>query len=160
MNQYFKSCKCIEDVKEEFKRLAKELHPDNGGDAEQFKIMMNDYTVAFNILKSVHRTETGETYTKETEETPEEFAEVIQSIIHLSGITIEIIGSWVWVTGNTYPYREILKENHFFWSKAKKAWYYTGTEEKSRRRGRYTMEQVRSRYGSQTVKSDRVKEIA
>lgn len=157
---YFRDCKCIEDVKEAFKRLAKELHPDNGGDAEAFKVMMNDYTTAFNLFKSVHRTETGETYTKETEETPEEFAEVIQSIIHLAGITIEIIGSWVWVTGNTYPYKDTLKDNHFFWSKTKKAWYYTGAEEKSRRRGRYTMEQVRSRYGSQTVKSDRVKEIA
>ena len=157
---YFKNCKCIEDVKETFKKLVKELHPDNGGDAEAFKAMMNEYTSVFNRLKSIHRSAEGEEYTKETTETPEEFAEVIQSIIHLAGITIEIIGSWVWVTGNTYPYRETLKENRFFWSKPKKAWYYTGAEEKIRRRGRYTMEQVRSRYGSQTVKSDRVKEIA
>lgn len=159
--RYFKDCKSIEEVKEIFKKLAKELHPDNGGDAENFKQMMNEYTEAFNRLKNIHKNANSETYEKATSETPEQFADVINSIIHLQDVTIEMIGSWVWVEGNTYPYREHLKELHFFYSKNKKAWYYTGEDEKSRRKGRYTLDQIKEKYGVTEVETNqKVKAIA
>lgn len=157
---YFKECKTIEDVKETFKKLAKELHPDNGGDAEEFKSMMNEYTEAFNRLKNIHVNSEGETYEKETTETPEQFANIINSIIHFEGVVIEIIGSWVWVSGNTYDYREQLKALKFFYSKSKKAWYYTGEEKKSYRKGHYSMKGLRNRYGVINVDTEEQEKIA
>lgn len=157
--KYFYNCKNIEDVKKEFHKLAKELHPDNGGDEIEFKKMMNLYMEAFSHLKSVHDSKGGYTYKKETEEdqttteTPEQFARIIEALIHFEGITIEIIGTWIWVSGNTYPIKENLKELHFFYSKGKKAWYHTGEAQKSRRRGRYNMSQLRDKWGSQQVKT-------
>ena len=59
--KYFTKCTCIEDVKEEYRRLAKMLHPDNGGDAEEFKRMMQAYTSAYNRFKGVHRKQTDKT---------------------------------------------------------------------------------------------------
>ena len=52
---YFMGCETIEDVKARFKELAKRLHPDNGGNAEEFKKMMSEYTIAFNRYKNKQR---------------------------------------------------------------------------------------------------------
>lgn len=35
---------------------------------------------------------------------------------------IEIIGNWIWVSGNTKYYKEILKSLKFNWINNKKAW--------------------------------------
>lgn len=163
--KYYSKCETIEDVKATFKKLVKQLHPDNGGDAEEFKAMMNEYAEAFKRLKNVHKTQEGETYTahQESQETPEQFADLIEKLMKMDGVKIEIIGSWIWLTGNTMMYKEAIKELHFFWSKSKKAWYFNGDEKKSRRRGRYSMDTLRSHWGTQEVgtgKEDTSKRIA
>ena len=151
--RYFNKCKSIEDVKETFRKLAKQLHPDNGGNAEEFKAMKAEYESAFNRLKNVHRTQEGKTYEskQESTETPEMFAAIIEKLLKMDGVKIEIIGSWIWLTGNTMAYKEEIKALHFFWSSTKKAWYYTGEEKKSRRKGHYSMDGLRNKWGSQTV---------
>ena len=78
MTKYFAICTTLEEVKTTFHKLAKQLHPDNGGDPEQFKIMMAEYTIAFNTYKNIHKNHEGQTYTKETNETPEQFADLIK----------------------------------------------------------------------------------
>lgn len=162
--RYFTDCKTIEDVKVTYHKLVKELHPDNGGDAEQFKSMMNEYKIAFDRYKNIHATQSGETYEKEpeqdTQETAEQFAEIINKVIHFEGVKIEIIGSWVWLTGNTMIYKDQIKDLGFFWSKSKVAWYYNGSEKKTRRRGRYNMDGLRSKWGSTTVKNEKQEKLA
>ena len=148
MMKYFKDCKTAEDVKSRYRELAKKLHPDCGGDAEQFKAMMNEYKDAFERLKSIHVNQAGETYEKETTETPEAFAEIINKVIHFDGVHVEIIGSWVWLTGATMLYKEEIKAAGFWWSKTKKAWYWNGSDQKTRRRGRYSMEGLRNHWGT------------
>jgi len=152
MNRYFKNCTTAEEVKKEFTRLAKALHPDNGGDAEEFKIMMNEYRRAWNTYKNIHETAEGEAYEKETTETAEQFADIILPFIHFTDITIEIIGSWVWMTGATYNYSEQLKTAGFWFSKSKKAWYLNPNGNK-KRRGHYSMNKLREKYGSEEVKT-------
>lgn len=153
---YFKSCKTIEDVKETFRDLAKKLHPDCGGDAEQFKKMMAEYTIIFKRLKNVHRT--GEKKTEqeshtEYTESPEEFADIINKVIHLDGVEIDIVGTWVWLSGNTYPHRETIKAAGFFFSSKHKKWYYNGSTKKSKKHSKLTYEQVKDIHGCKTVKT-------
>ena len=160
MYKYFKHVETEEDVKAKFKELAKKLHPDCGGDAEEFKAMMDEYKVVFNRFKGIHKTQAGEKYEKESHETPEQFADLIEKLLRMDGVTVEIIGSWIWLTGNTMAYKEEIKALRFFWSKSKKAWYYNGNEKKSRRKGHYSMNGLRDKWGSQTVgtgKDDREK---
>lgn len=167
MTAYFKDCRYIEDVKETFRDLAKKLHPDNGGNAEMFKSMMAEYTAVFNRLKNRHRPANGEADTycgherktvNESTEIPEAFAEIILKVIHMDGVQIEIIGSWVWLTGNTFVYKDTIKEAGFWYSKSKKAWYWTGRKEthKPRYRGRHTMNGLRQIWGSETVSTQAV----
>lgn len=157
--KYFININTIDDVKARFKELAKKLHPDCGGDAEEFKAMMNEYKIVFEQYKNIHVTKDGETYEKETTETPEQFADIINNIIHFEDVTIEIIGSWIWLSGNTLKYKDVIKEAGFFWSKSKRAWYYNGEKTKSRRRGRYSMNQLRDKWGAQEVKTEKQEKL-
>lgn len=157
---YFKNCQNIEDVKETFRDLAKKLHPDNGGDETKFKAMMQEYTIAFKRLKNVHRkadqntekTEQAESHT-EYQETPEQFADIINKVVFMDGVEIEIVGSWVWLSGNTYAYKDDIKAAGFFWSSKHKKWYWNGGTKKSKKHSKLTYEQVKDLHGCKTVKT-------
>ena len=96
--KYFNECKTCEDVKKALR---------NG---EEFKRMMNEYEIAFERLKNIHTNSEGETFQKETTETSKEFSDIINKVIFFEGVTIEIIGSWVWLSGGTFPYKDQIKE--------------------------------------------------
>lgn len=149
---YFRNCKTIEDVKETYRKLAKKLHPDCGGNAEEFKKMSAEYTTAYNRFKNVHRDQTADREEK-TEYTAEEFADIINKVIHLDGVEIEIVGTWVWLSGNTYPHRETIKAAGFFFSSKHKKWYYNGNTKKSKKHSKLTYEQVKDIHGCKTVKT-------
>lgn len=157
MKKYFSNCQTIEDVKASFRDWAKKLHPDCGGNAEEFRAMMEEYEAAFERFKNLHRDQNGGTYEKATNETAEQFADIIAALMGLNGICIEIIGSWVWVTGSTYTHRETIKSLGFFWSASKKAWYYNGSSEKSHRRGHYNLNGLRNKWGSTVVENEQRK---
>lgn len=156
--KYFENCKNIEDIKEMYRKLAKKLHPDCGGDAEEFKKMMNEYKTAFNRFKNIHRTgdkkaDQTEQRTEYSEQTAEEFADIINKVIHLDGIEIDIVGTWVWLSGNTYPHRETIKAAGFFFSSKHKKWYYNGSTKKSRKHSKLSYEEVKNIHGCKTVKT-------
>lgn len=158
--KYFTGCKTIDDVKSRYHELCKKLHPDNGGNGADFVAMRKEYKTAFETYKNIHVNAAGETYEKETNETPEQYADIIDRIIHCEGVKIEIIGSWIWITGNTFTYKDLFHEIGFSWSKSKKAWYYAGEKLEGKRRGRYSMKQLRDKWGSQDVETEKQERIA
>ena len=163
MFKYFNKCFTAEDVKATFKDLAKKLHPDNGGNAEDFKNMMAEYTDAWKMYKNIHKTAEGETYENTNEETAatdeegKQYSELIMACMNFDNVVVEIIGSWIWLSGNTKMYSAEIKDLGFFWSKNKKAWYYNGSKKKSKRRGRYSMEQLRNMWDTEEVKAQRAR---
>ena len=146
--RYFNDCKTIEEVKAHYKTLAKEHHPDRGGDTATMQAINTEYAYACaSILK-------GENLTaEETDEQirlSEEYRKVIEQIINLAGIMIEVVGNWIWVTGNTYPVKKQLKEAGLFFASKKVAWYYRGEEYKTKG-GKKTLDEIREKYGSEKV---------
>ena len=87
-----------------------------------------EYDRLFKILKNRHenqQTGTDKTQedfnkTKYDFETDEKLREVLQKVIHFTNITIDIVGCFIWIDGNTYPYKDELKEIGFKWSGQRK----------------------------------------
>ena len=143
-----------EELKKMYRQLAFEHHPDNGGDIEAMKKVNAEYAELFERLKHVHTNAQGERYTKETQETPEHFIHIINELIRFDNILIEIIGSFIWVSGDTKPYKDILKEMGFKWSSNKSAWYLPPEGYRRRSRKDYSMDDIRGMYGSKEVESE------
>lgn len=68
MSKYFKSVKSFEDLKEQFKALARKNHPDAGGNAETMKEINCEYDALFPIWKGRHNMAEPENQTQETAE--------------------------------------------------------------------------------------------
>ena len=146
--KYFKNIETLEQLRKEYKRLVKENHPDNDGSDEAIKIINAEYEELFKILKN---SDTAENKSKYNMAEDEMIRNVINSIINLN-VDIEICGSWIWVSGNTYGCKTELKVNGFRWASKKKMWYWHNPEEVTRSYGKTTMEDIRTKYGSQIVK--------
>lgn len=151
MTTYFTNCKTAEEAKQEYKRLARMLHPDcNTEDTTaEFQKMQKDFETVWKRLKNVHVNSDGEAYTKETSETAAQYMDIINTLLTVPGIVIELCGSWLWVTGNTYDAKSILKELHFKWSRKKAAWYFHFEPYRKRGKVERSMEDIRNMYGSE-----------
>lgn len=145
---YFKECRTIEEVKTRYKTLAKIFHPDMGGDTKLMQALNAEYSIACNIILSCDNVATGEV--QEALRLSEEYRRVIEQIIPLPGIKIEIIGNWIWVSGNTYPVKQQLKDAGLFFASKKVAWYYRAKEFKTTG-SKKSLDEIRAKYGSETV---------
>lgn len=146
--KFFTDCKTTEEVKALYKQLAKQYHPDCGGDTATMQAINTEYAFACaKILKGENLS------TEETDEQirlSEEYRKVIEQIVNLPAVIIEIVGHWIWVTGNTYPVRKQLKEAGLFFAPKKLAWYYRAEEYKTKG-GKKTLDEIRDKYGSETI---------
>src|SRR5271165_5627398 len=96
---YFINCKTIEEVKTLYKQLALKNHPDRGGVTEVMQDINTEYQ---SIIKNPLFK-----YEEQTEEEKSDFVkypDIINQIVTFKGIVIELIGDWIWVSANTYPY--------------------------------------------------------
>lgn len=160
--KWFNNPKTLEELKKQYKSLALNHHPDRGGILEDMQAINNEYDELFKVLKNVHANAQGETYTssKETEETADQFKDIINTIIHFQNVQIEIIGCWLWITGNTKPYKDILKKIKFRWSNQKMAWYYHAEPFKKKSKNNLSLEQIRELFTSQTIQTQRQEQLA
>lgn len=139
----------IDSLKKEYFKLAKKYHPDAGGTTAQFQQLQAEYE---KLLKNLLN---GSTLNKEQQNNEMELdaalREVLNQIIPIPGINIELIGKWLWVTGNTYPVRKELQKAGliFFKKEGVPYWVYKGVE--SAGRGKMTIEEIKQRYGTKKV---------
>lgn len=154
---YFNECKTLHEVKQKYRDLVKVHHPDKGGDKATMQAINNEYEQA------VKKVLAGGTFTAEEQEeeiiNAEEYKQAINAIHNLPGLQIEICGAWIWVSGDTYTHRATLKANKFQFAPVKKMWYFRSPEYKTHNKGSTSMEDIRKKYGSQSVKTNPSKQI-
>ena len=151
MYKYFNPTpETLEELKKQYRELAQKHHPDSGGDIEIMKVINCEYDLLFPKLKDIHQTKDGTTYTakQSNTETANQFKDLISELMKMDDIIIEVIGCFVWVTGNTKPYKEKLKELKFKWHSKKFAWYSKPEDYKRRSRKDYDLDEIRSMYGT------------
>ena len=146
---YFSNCKTIEEAKRLYHKLAVANHPDLGGKLETMQAINNEYDIIAERLKNIHESASGEQYTTEqnSTETPAEFRDIINSLINCNGLNIELVGRWIWVNGNTYPYKDIIKSLGFKWASNKKSWYWHTVEDSTCNRKSMSLDKIKEKYG-------------
>ena len=145
---FFKGIETLEDLKRQYRTLALQNHPDRGGDVEVMKAINNEYDKLFAQVKDTHKNKEGETYTKENPETAEEFKDIIDKLIKMQGVEIEVIGCFIWLSGNTKEHKEAIKALGFRWHSKKKMWYKAPECYKRWGKKEYSMNEIRGMYGT------------
>lgn len=146
--KYFTNINTLDELKAAYRRLSMKHHPDRGGDTATMQEINAEHDELFERLKKQHNASADEFH--QTTETPEEFREIIELLLRLDGLTVELCGSWLWIGGDTRQHKETLKAAGCRWSNNKKLWYWHHAEEGRKwRRGKATMSDIRTKYGSQ-----------
>lgn len=149
---YLKDCKTLDELKAAYRKWTKKLHPDCGGSDAEMKALNLEYEQMFEALKRKHNATADAAH--QTTETAQEFIDILEALRNCHGLVIEQCGSWLWISGNTYPHRDILKGSGCKWSKGKNKWYWRHEENRTTgHRKSMSMEWIRTRYGSETVAS-------
>lgn len=153
--KWFNDCQTLEEVKATYKKLAKQYHPDLGGDTATMQEINKEY--AFATAKAVKGANLSNEEAENEILSSEAYRNAIEQIIHLDGITIELVGYWIWVTGNTYPVRTTLKGAGFFFASKKLAWYFRTAEYKVIQSSGKSLDEIRNKYGSEVLNEDKRK---
>ncbi len=147
--QFFQNCKTIDEVKATYKALAKQHHPDMGGNTATMQAINSEYSFACaSVLKG------GNLSTEDIQAeilNAEQYRNALNAIMNLPGLNIELCGGWLWVSGNTFLHKDVLKANGFYFASAKKMWYFRSPEYASINRKKHTIEQIRTKYGTQNI---------
>jgi hypothetical protein len=162
MGKFFQSCKTKQEAKKMFRELAKIHHPDTAtGDNDTMVAIIAEYEKVVKILPSI----TDDGFSNQTEEefilhVSKEMKDILDNISHLP-IDIEIIGTWIWVSGNTYPYKSYLTAYNFTWCANKKMYQWHLEKDSHAWRGKVKpIEDIRNAYGTTKIKNSERQSIA
>ena len=144
MNEnYYVQCDDLNDVLHTFKKLAVKYGQNGGGNSAEFNKVFQDY---FQILEKDPKYELLKLDANLREE-HWHFPDLVAGVL-LPELNIEFCGSWLWVSGDTYEHRELLKELGYRYSNNKKCWYWRPYSEASKATKPTSMDYIRETYGS------------
>lgn len=145
----FDLCSTIDELKKEYRALCMKHHPDRGGDTATMQQVNREYEIALRAMLAGYGCTESEIDGAIEDEVI--YREHIDAVIWLPGIAVEVVGTWIWLTGDTRTHKDAIKAAGYFWASKKLAWYWRPAEEKSRNRKKMTMEEVRNLHGSRKV---------
>ena len=151
VGQWFHGLETPDEIKKHYRKLAFEFHPDRGGDTETMQEINSAYHETLQMLdKQVFNERTYKyDFTRE-----DAIVQKIKLVVNLDGVTVEICGVWLWVTGDTYSHREYLKESGFKFAGKKKAWYFHTMKHYHKVGKTWSMDSIRSAFGSHVIKEE------
>jgi len=160
---YFSDCYTVESTKSLYRDLAFQYHPDRnpGIDDNIMKSINNQYKEKLESLngsKSVNN-EIEFTY-RYNDKIEQELIDVINQLLMIDFNDLEfyLIGQWIWVSGNTKPYKEKLKALGFLWNSNRLLWYYRPESQKSYYKSTRSLSDIARSYGaSKIVKDEKTK---
>jgi len=148
MKKYFENCNNLDEVKKEYRRLAKLNHPDIGGSEATMKDINSQYDQAINNMKDTTSTKKAESQVYEADL----YRDIINELIKYRELEIEICGWFIWISGNTKPYKDQIKKLGFRWASKKCQWYHKPDWYFSKNRSEWSMDDIRNKYGSEKIK--------
>lgn len=137
--KYFSHLYTVAEIKKEYKRLVWLHHPDRGGDTATMQEINAQYLDA--LQRADRQTSTDEKGKEHTyyynEDREQAIIDKIDELIRANvpsaaGVDVYLIGTWIWIVGETKPIKETLKELGCRWHNKRKCWYW-----QNGKRGRY-----------------------
>ena len=151
--KWFTNVHTVEELRKQYRQLMKKHHPDVGGNTEDAKAINSEYERLFAILsrQEAQKRPQGEQDTAEDKAAEDKAIRAVLDALAGIDADVEIIGSWVWVTRNSFPYKELLKSLNFRYASRKRAWYFHADEYRRRSKREVTLDEIRAKYGSERV---------
>lgn len=134
----FFGCTSADEVQLRFDELSKVFINQN----EMLKSINAEYSTLMNVLATTK----SEEPVKERATVSEKIKE-LQEKVNPEGLHLEICGTWLWVTGKTFPVKDALKELGFRYSANKLSWYYRQDDHRSSNQAPVPLEMIREKYG-------------
>ena len=105
-----------EDLQAAWRLLAKKYHPDLNPDGLE---IMKAVNAAYNLLTEAIGKWSLRSFTDDgSPSIDEELAAIYAKIRHLVGVKLEVCGSWLWVTGDTFNSTLLGSQRHTNWPHA------------------------------------------
>lgn len=145
MGNFFAAFNTVEGIKAEYRRLAMAHHPDRGGDAEIMKDINRQYQEALKACDG-QKSEGDRSYTYR-EDVEQELMEKLLELLKLRGLEIALIGFWIWVSGDTKPNKEALKNMGLYWHGERQCWYYKPRDWKRTYQSKGSLGALAQKYG-------------
>jgi len=138
----------LKQCKNAYQRMMMKYHPDrNPAELEMAKAL----NAAWECLQHLDWTRPVSNEYGDDIHYAEALSAFINAMLNLSGITIEVCGSWVWVSGNTKPHKDNIKAAGGKWAPKKQEWYFRPKEWKSSNHSKWDMSKIRASFGSSVV---------
>lgn len=163
--KYFAGIASMDELQAKYKELVLIHHPDKGGNADVMAAINAEYDAKSKELagtgthKKSKRTEKAAGMTADELETAiaEEFKHTMEALVklNLDGVAVELIGSWLWVSGDTKKIKEELKEIGFYWNRDRVLWQWHDTYINYRfnkGRNKSEKEEIEEKYGKTVLK--------
>ena len=153
----------LEEMKTQYRVLSRSNHPDLGGDLRTMQDINGEWADILSTHAFTEATERTAAANAEGKKGAGDYHDLNQVrdilrreiifILNMGlGIKVELMGLWVWATGDTYPHRDEFKEHNkdaeikWIYSGPKKAWYFAGVPSMSRKHT--PLKTIRAMYGS------------
>ena len=153
MKNYFGDCKTVQDTKTTYRFLAFKYHPDTGGDKEEMQEINNQYHLKLKSFDGAKFTgsDKKDHYYRYNQEVEQELIDKINELLglRLDGVIIELVGTWIWVHGDTRTHKTALKTAKCQWHSKRSMWYFRKFSYRRKYSG-VDFDTLRDSYGSKT----------
>ncbi len=143
-------------LKQAYRAACKKHHPDQGGTEDTMKLV----NLAYETLNKCDWTEADRAQAAKQTPLTETMKEKLQAV-SFPGITAELIGTWLWLSGETYKYRKEIKAAGFKFSRNKKSWHFhenTGYRKFSKKN--FSMDDIRDSFGTEGLDTNPAQGLA
>jgi curved DNA-binding protein CbpA len=133
-------------IKKAYRAACNKYHPDKGGSVEMMQAVNDAYKSLKDFVGTLDAQDDELKY-------GDILNEALNSVTSLTGVIIEVCSAWVWLSGDTKPHKEIIKESGFRWASKKKSWYFRPNNWRSSSRGSMSLDDIREKHGSHLIKT-------
>lgn len=159
---YFSNCNTVNEIKAEWRKLCHKHHPDTLSKTADVEVMKQVNIQYHEALSAAHgQTSKGTDNQEHTyyynQETEQVIIDKINELLSLkmAGVEITLVGTWVWVEGETKPHKSKLGKAGvgLKWHGKRKMWFWSPPGSSKRRYSRKaTFDDLKETYGAKSYK--------